>query len=260
MSQSRCLNALYNRPLSHQRATVDRAILRAASIHLHPPTRQLIQLQLPGIGSERRSYRCHPRDARFAPSIALSMDRIEHANSHTQSSRSSESSRRSTGIQTDGGIGEEDREDHRVASRCCAGFWWGTLTEWRSPGTQRQPAEQQTCRARSQRAVIAASAPAGYPARLLRDVCIPVKVRVCPLLLTVSFVRPSVRPWRVRLSIRRSVGAFPGCLSLSRGARSGGIGRRRGGRSSKRPTQFQPGSQLLLVLRRSAENGAWPEW
>lgn len=28
----------------------------------------------------------------------------------------------------------------------------------------------------------------------------------------------------------------------------------RGGRSSKRPTQFQPGSQLLLVLRRSAEN------
>ena len=83
---------------------------------------------------------------------------------------------------------------------------------------QRQAAEQQTCRARSQRAVIAASAPTGYPARLLRDVCIPVKVprMFCCFLQSGSYVRPSVRPWRVRLSMRRSVGVFPAaCLCLA---------------------------------------------
>ena len=35
---------------------------------------------------------------------------------------------------------------------------------------------------------------------------------------------------------------------------AGGMGSSRGGRSSKQPTQFQPEAQLLLVLRRSAEN------
>lgn len=46
------------------------------------------------------------------------------------------------------------------------------------------------------------------------------------------------------------------CLSLSipGPGTTGGIRWCRGGRSSKRPTQFQPGPQLLLVLRRSAEN------
>lgn len=60
------------------------------------------------------------------------------------------------------------------------------------------------------------------------------------------------------MSVRSSVHpCLLSCLSLSvpGSGTAGGIGRScRGGRSSKRPTQFQPGSQLLLVLRRSAEN------
>lgn len=142
--------------------------------------------------------------------------------------------------------------------RCCAGFWWGTLTEWRSPAAEASNNVQQ-----EQRAVIAASAPAGNLPGCSATYVYLLK-SACPLLLTVrSSIRPSVRPCIRGAFVCPYVRPFVrwcllSCLSLSRGPVRyvGGIGRSRGGRSSKRPTQFQPGSQLLLVLRRSAENGA----
>jgi len=74
--------------------------------------------------------------------------------------------------------------------------------------------------------------------------CVHLEIAPCTS-VPCPFVRSSVHP------------CLLSCLSLSvpGSGTTGGIGWScRGGRSSKRPTQFQPGSQLLLVLRRSAEN------
>jgi len=59
-----------------------------------------------------------------------------------------------------------------------------------------------------------------------------------------------------RSAVRPSVRAYsPACLCRCLGpVHRWDRTECRGGRSSKRPTQFQAGSQLLLVLRRSAEN------
>lgn len=79
---------------------------------------------------------------------------------------------------------------------------------------------------------------------LLRDSS---RISACIYLEVALYVRPFVHP---------SIRAYsPACLCrcpgpVHRWDRTECCG----GRSSKRPTQFQAGSQLLLVLRRSAEN------
>lgn len=69
----------------------------------------------------------------------------------------------------------------------------------------------------------------------------------CVYLEVALYVRPFVHP---------SIRAYsPACLCRCPGpVHRWDRTECRGGRSSKRPTQFQAGSQLLLVLRRSAEN------
>lgn len=80
-----------------------------------------------------------------------------------------------------------------------------------------------------------------YPnSRTFRRMCTSKSLRTS---MPCSFVRPSVRVYS------------PACLCRCLGpVHRWDRTECRGGRSSKRPTQFQAGSQLLLVLRRSAKN------
>lgn len=71
--------------------------------------------------------------------------------------------------------------------------------------TSRRSKQQRAAGAASSNSSISAGR---YPTSLLRDVCIPVKVRMSVASYSPfvhSSIRPSVHPWRVRLSVRPSV-------------------------------------------------------